>query len=70
MIRRLIHTSRKINEYFDVNKDTLDRVVFNIEMRETREKNIQKLAKLLVFGSNVYTGEEKDRNGVYEIKKN
>ena len=46
------------------------KVVFNIEMRETREKNIQKLAKLLVFGSNVYTGEEKDRNGVYEIKKN
>ena len=46
------------------------KVVFNIEMRETREKNIQKLAKLLVFGSNVYMGEEKDRNGVYEIKKN
>ncbi len=46
------------------------KVVFNIEMRETREKNIQKLAKLLVFGSNVYMGEEKDRNGIYEIKKN
>lgn len=46
------------------------KVVFNIEMRETGEKNIQKLAKLLVFGSNVYMGEEKDRNGIYEIKKN
>ena len=46
------------------------KVVFNIEMRETREKNIQKLAKLLVFGSNVYMDEEKDRNGIYEIKKN
>lgn len=46
------------------------KVVFNIEMRETREKNIQKLAKLLVFGSSIYMGEEKDRNGVYEIKKN
>lgn len=45
------------------------KVVFNIEMRETKEANVQKLAKLLVFGSNVYMGEEKDRNGVYEIKK-
>lgn len=46
------------------------RVVFDIQMKETRETNVQKLAKLLVFGSNVYTGEEKDRNGIYEIKKN
>lgn len=45
------------------------KVVFNIEMKETREENIQKLAKLLVFGSNIYMGSEKDRNGVYEIKK-
>ncbi len=46
------------------------KVVFDIQTRETNEKNVQRLAKLLVFGSTVYTGEEKDRNGVYEIKKN
>lgn len=46
------------------------KVVFDIQTKETREKSVQKLAKLLVFGSDVYSGEEKDRNGVYEIKKN
>lgn len=45
------------------------KVVFDIKTVETREKNVQKLAKLLVFGSNIYTGDEKDQNGIYEIKK-
>ena len=45
------------------------KVVFDIKTVETREKTVQKLAKLLVFGSNIYTGSEKDQNGVYEIKK-
>lgn len=45
------------------------KVVFDIKTVETREKTVQKLAKLLVFGATVYTGNEKDQNGVYEIRK-
>lgn len=40
-------TSRKINEYFDVNKDTLDRVVFNIE-KTLRDNNIKGVVKLRI----------------------
>lgn len=46
-----------------------NRVVFNIEDKETRLKDVQKLAKLLIFSSNFYIGEEKDRNAVITIKK-
>lgn len=46
-----------------------NKVVFNIENKETNLKNIQKLAKLLVFGTTIYTGEEKDQNGTFTIKK-
>ncbi len=46
-----------------------DKVVFNFDWRETRETTIQKMAKILVFSSSIYTGEEKDQSGVYEIKK-
>lgn len=45
------------------------RVVFDIKFKETREKNIQTLAKLMVFSSNLYTGEEKDQSAVITIKK-
>ena len=45
------------------------KVVFDIQNKETRLKDIQKLAKLLVFGSTIYTGEEKDQNGTFVIKK-
>jgi len=46
------------------------KVVFDIQMKETRETSVQKMAKLLVFGATIYTGGEKDRNGIYEINKN
>ena len=46
-----------------------NKVVFNIEFKETNLKNIQKLAKIMVFASNLYTGEEKDQSGVFEIEK-
>lgn len=46
-----------------------NKVVFNIENKETRLTNIQKLAKILVFGTSVYTGEEKDQNATITIKK-
>lgn len=45
------------------------KVVFNIEFKETRLKNIQKLAKIMVFASKLYSGEDKDQTGVFEIKK-
>ena len=44
-------------------------VVFEIQFKETRLKNVQKFAKLLVFASALYAGEEKDRNGIFIIKK-
>lgn len=46
-----------------------DKTVFELKWIETREKTIQKMAKLLVIASSIYTGEEKERNGIYEIKK-
>lgn len=46
-----------------------NKVVFNIENKETNLKNIQKLAKILVFGSSIYTGEQKDQNNTITIKK-
>ena len=45
------------------------RVVFDIKTRETRLQNLQKLAKIMVFGTTIYSGEEQDQNGIYIIKK-
>ena len=50
-------------------KNEKKKVVFDIQQRNTRETNIRNLAKMMVFSSQLYTGEEKDQNGVYEIKK-
>lgn len=47
-----------------------NKVVFNIEEKKTRLKNIQKLAKLLIFSSDFYTGSEDDRNATITLKKN
>lgn len=46
-----------------------NKVVFNFEFKETRLTNVQKLAKLMVFASSLYSGEEKDQNASYEIKR-
>ena len=45
------------------------KVVFDIQQKNVRETNIRNLAKMMVFSSQLYTGEAKDQNGVYEIKK-
>jgi hypothetical protein len=45
------------------------KITVNIEDKQTRMKNIQKLAKLLVFSGGIYEGEEKDRNATITIKK-
>lgn len=46
-----------------------DKTTFELQWLETRETTIQKMAKLLVMVSSVYTGEKKDREGIYEITK-
>ncbi len=46
-----------------------DKTVFEFDWRETREKTIQKMAKLLVFSGGIYSGEQQDQVGIYEIKK-
>ena len=46
-----------------------DKTVFELKWIETREKTIQKMAKLLVIVSSIYTGEDKERDGIYEIKR-
>ena len=45
------------------------KITVNIEDKQTRLKNVQKLAKLLVFSGGIYEGEEKDRNATITIKK-
>lgn len=45
------------------------RVVFDIKTNETRLQNLQKLAKIMVFGTTIYSGEPQDQNGIYIIKK-
>lgn len=49
--------------------NTKNKVILDIQMKETRLKNLQKLAKLMVFGSSVYTGDENDQNAIVTIKK-
>ena len=46
-----------------------NKTTVNIENKETRRKDIQKLAKLLIFSASVYEGEEKDQNAMITIKK-
>ncbi len=50
-------------------KNYKDKTVFELNWLETREKTIQKMAKMLVFSGGIYTGEAKDREGIYEIQK-
>lgn len=46
-----------------------DKTVFDLYWHETRETTIQKMAKLLVLVPSIYTGENKDREGSYSIKR-
>jgi len=46
-----------------------NKVVFDVQLKETRLKNLQKLAKLMVFNSTIYTGEEKDQSAIYVINR-
>ncbi len=46
-----------------------NKVIFDLKFKETSLTNIQKLAKLMVFASSLYSGEEKDQTAIYEIKR-
>ena len=50
-------------------KNEKRKVIFDIRQKNTREENLRNLAKMMVFSSKLYTGEDKDQNGIYEIKK-
>lgn len=50
-------------------KNEKKKVIFDIQQRDTRLENVKTLAKMMVFSSKLYTGDAKDQNGVYEIKK-
>ena len=55
---RIINVTKKRNK-----------VIFDFQFKETRLQNVQKVAKILVFGSNLYSGEQQDQNGTYVIKR-
>ncbi|MBR1424958.1 metallophosphoesterase [bacterium] len=46
-----------------------DKAVFELNWVETREKSLQKTAKMLLFSIDLYSGTKKDREGVYELKR-
>lgn len=46
-----------------------NKTVFKIEFKETRLKNVQKMAKLLMFSPTFFTGEESDQNATITIKR-
>lgn len=46
-----------------------NKVIFDFYFKETRLKELQKKAKLLVFASSTYYGADEDRTYTYEIKK-
>ena len=50
-------------------KNEKKKVVFEIKQKNVGSENIRNLAKMMAFSSKLYTGEDKDQNGVYEIKK-
>lgn len=46
-----------------------NKVIFDLYFKETRFKDVQKRAKMLVFGSKTYYGEDQDRDSTYIIEK-
>lgn len=46
-----------------------DKVVFDIALKETRYKDVQKRAKMMAFGSQTYYGADADRNATYTLQK-
>lgn len=46
-----------------------DKAVFELTWMETREKAIQKMAKMLVFSGAIYGGSKEDQEGIFELKR-
>lgn len=46
-----------------------NKVVFDICLKETRYKDVQKRAKMMAFGAQTYYGADADRTGTYVIEK-
>lgn len=46
-----------------------NKVIFDIALKETRYKDVQKRAKMMAFGSKTYYGADSDRNATYVIDK-
>lgn len=46
-----------------------NKVIFDINFKETRYKDVQKRAKIMAFGSQTYYGAESDRSGTFVIDK-
>lgn len=50
-------------------KNTNNEILFDFKFIETTKKEIQTKGKLKIFSSQTYAGEEKDKNGIYSLKK-
>lgn len=50
-------------------KNNKNSVVFDIKLKETNLKDIQQIAKMMLFSSDLYYGKDTDRNFVYKIQK-
>lgn len=46
-----------------------NKVIFNLAIKETRYKDVQRRAKMMAFGSKLYYGDDRDRNASYVIEK-
>ncbi|HNW26542.1 MAG TPA: metallophosphoesterase [Candidatus Gastranaerophilaceae bacterium] len=46
-----------------------NKVIFDIYLKETRYKDVQKRAKMMIFGANKYYGADEDRNSTFIIEK-
>lgn len=50
-------------------KNNKNDVTFDIKLNETNLKDVQQIAKMMVFSSDLYYGKDADRNFVYKINK-
>src|SRR5574344_63439 len=55
---RIIHVDNEKNK-----------TIFNLEFKETGLKEVQRRAKMMAFGSRLYYGNQDDREGTYELKR-
>ena len=49
--------------------NTKDKTNFEFIWKETRKKEVQNTARMMVFAGGIYTGTEKDQTGIYTVTK-